>query len=75
MELTPRQRRALDGIVETFCPSGDGFPTPSELGVTDALLQALDGNPREPERKRQRSATLLDGTQQCKAADQQEQEE
>jgi long-chain-alcohol oxidase len=51
MELTPRQRRALDSIVETFCPSGDGFPTPQELGVTEALLGAINLNPREPEKK------------------------
>jgi len=51
MDLTPRQRRALESIVETFCPSGEGYPSPHELGVTDALLEAIDANPREPERK------------------------
>jgi choline dehydrogenase-like flavoprotein len=51
MELTPRQRRALEDIVETFCPEGDGFPSAGELGVADALLEAIGGNPRAAERR------------------------
>jgi long-chain-alcohol oxidase len=57
MELTQRQRRALEEIVETLCPQGDGYPTPRELGVVDAMLAALEQNPRESELKQ--LATLL----------------
>jgi choline dehydrogenase-like flavoprotein len=57
MDLTPRQRRALEAICDTFCPSGDGLPSASELGVADALLAAVSLNPREAERKQ--LATLL----------------
>jgi choline dehydrogenase-like flavoprotein len=49
--LTPRQHRALEEICDAFCPSGDGVPTARELGVADALLQAVSLNPRESERK------------------------
>jgi choline dehydrogenase-like flavoprotein len=57
MELTSRQRQALEEIVATFCPSGDGFPSPKDLHLVDALIQAIDANPREPEKKQ--LATLL----------------
>jgi len=57
MDLSPRQRRALESIVDTFCPDGDGFPSARELGVTDALLEAIDANPRKSEK--QQLATLL----------------
>jgi choline dehydrogenase-like flavoprotein len=57
MDLTPRQRQALESICDTFCPSGDGLPTATELGVPDALLTAVALNPRESERKQ--LATLL----------------
>ena len=51
MTLTERQRRALEEICDTFCPSGDGVPTAKELGVADAVIEAVSLNPREPERK------------------------
>ncbi len=57
MVLTQRQRQALQDIVATFCPDGDGFPSPQELHVTDALLDAIDANPRAIE-KRQLAALL-----------------
>jgi long-chain-alcohol oxidase len=57
MELTPRQHRALEEICDTFCPPGDGVPSARELGVADALVEAVALNPREPERKQ--LATLL----------------
>lgn len=57
MDLSPRQRRALEEICDTFCPSGNGAPTARELGVADALLAAVALNPRESERKQ--FATLL----------------
>jgi long-chain-alcohol oxidase len=57
MNLTPRQRRALEDICEAFCPSGTGAPSAQELGVADAVLAAVALNPRESERKQ--FATLL----------------
>lgn len=51
MELTARQRQALEDICDVFCPSGDGLPSARELGVVDALLVIADQNPREAERK------------------------
>jgi long-chain-alcohol oxidase len=34
-----RQRRALEAICEAFAPRGDGWPSPRELGLADAVLQ------------------------------------
>jgi long-chain-alcohol oxidase len=51
VELTPRQHRALEDICDTFCPAGDGVPTARELGVADAVLEAISKNPRVSERK------------------------
>lgn len=51
MELGQRQRRTLEAIVDTFCPSGDGWPSPSELGVADAIAATVAQSPREAERK------------------------
>jgi long-chain-alcohol oxidase len=51
MELNERQRGALEAICDTICPESEGLPTATELGVPDALLEAIDRNPREPERK------------------------
>src|SRR5689334_7620094 len=57
MELTARQRRALDAICDTFLPRYDGLPSATELGVPQAIADALDANPRESERKQ--TAQLL----------------
>jgi long-chain-alcohol oxidase len=46
MEVTPRQRRSLEAICETFCPSGNGLPDAIELGVPDAVLQLAGRDPR-----------------------------
>lgn len=51
MELTARQRGALDAICETFTPPQNGAPSPGDVGAVDALLDAIALNPREPERK------------------------
>lgn len=51
MELSERQRRALEAICDTACPDADGLPTATELGVPDALLEAVDRNPRASERR------------------------
>src|SRR5437868_12217817 len=57
MELTVRQRRALEAICDTFLPRHDGLPSAGELGVPQAIADALDANPREAERKQ--TAQLL----------------
>jgi choline dehydrogenase-like flavoprotein len=46
MNLSPRQRRALEAICNTFAPSGDGWPSASELGVPDAIARGLEFTPR-----------------------------
>ena len=51
MELSSRQRRALEDICDTFCPHGNGVPTARELGVADAVLAAVALNPRGSERR------------------------
>jgi long-chain-alcohol oxidase len=42
MDLSARQRRALEAICDTFAPSGDGWPSASELGVPDAIARGLE---------------------------------
>ncbi len=51
MQLTPRQRRSLESICDTFCPSEDGLPSASELGVPDAVLQLVARDPRAASHK------------------------
>ncbi|HEX2265649.1 MAG TPA: gluconate 2-dehydrogenase subunit 3 family protein, partial [Solirubrobacterales bacterium] len=51
MELSDRQRRALATICDTFCPGDDGLPAASELGVPEALIEAVGRNPRIAERR------------------------
>ncbi|HEY2768441.1 MAG TPA: GMC family oxidoreductase N-terminal domain-containing protein, partial [Solirubrobacteraceae bacterium] len=51
MNVTPRQRRALEEICDAFCPAGDGLLSASELGVPEAMLAAVARNPRESERR------------------------
>jgi long-chain-alcohol oxidase len=50
MQLTPRQERALRSICETFLPAAEGWPSAVELGVLDALAEAMDFNPRMQDR-------------------------
>src|SRR5437763_1860552 len=50
MEVSGRQRLALEAICESFCPSGDGLSSARELRVADALLGAVRLNPRKAER-------------------------
>src|SRR5256885_9086020 len=50
MQLTPRQKHALEAICETFFPSGDGWPSAVEMGVPAAMEEALEFNPRTRER-------------------------
>src|SRR5882762_3097716 len=58
MQLTPRQKHALEAICETFFPSGDGWPSAVEMGVPAALEEALEFNPRT--RDRAQFLNLLD---------------
>ena len=51
MELTLRQLTALQDICDAFCPSGNGTPSARELGVAEAVLEAVSLNPRASERK------------------------
>jgi len=50
MELSARQRRALESICDTFAPARDGWPSASELGVPDAIARGLEFNPRTADR-------------------------
>ena len=50
-QLNPRQLRALQDICDTLCPSGDGLPSARDLGVAEALVQAVALNPRAAERR------------------------
>lgn len=51
MNLSPRQRVAIEAICDTFCPPANGVPSARELGVADALLDAVRLNPRQAERR------------------------
>ncbi len=51
LNLSSRQRRALEDICDAFCPSGDDLPSARDLGVPDAMVEAIAGNPRASERK------------------------
>src|SRR5437764_402081 len=55
--LVSRQYRALSEICDAFCPSGDGLPSATELGVPGAVVEAVARNPRRSER--QQLAALL----------------
>ena len=49
--LNPRQLGALRDICDTLCPRGDGLSSASELGVPEAMTEAVGLNPREAERR------------------------
>src|SRR6202011_3232776 len=46
MKFTPRQQLSLKLICDTFAPAEDGWPSGSELGVPQAIAEAMDFNPR-----------------------------
>src|SRR6202022_1685008 len=50
MKLSEGQRRALESICDTFAPTGDGWPSASEVGVPDAIARGLEFNPRAADR-------------------------
>jgi long-chain-alcohol oxidase len=54
MKLTPRQQHALRAICDTFAPKRDGWPSASELGVPEAIAEAMDFNPRLGDHKQLR---------------------
>ena len=47
--LKARQRRALEAICDTFAPGDHLAPSATELGVPDALMAAVELNPRAAE--------------------------
>src|ERR1700761_7523768 len=51
MDLTPRQRAALEEICEAFCPSQPGLPTARELGVAQAGIGAMGAAPRAEQKQ------------------------
>jgi choline dehydrogenase-like flavoprotein len=51
MQLTPRQRRSLEAICDSFCPSQDELPSATELGVPDAVLALVARDPRIASRR------------------------
>jgi len=50
MQLTPRQKHALESICETFLPEAQGWPSAVGMGVPEALAEALGLNPRTQDR-------------------------
>jgi long-chain-alcohol oxidase len=50
LNLTPRQKRALENICDTFLPPAEGWPSALELGIPEAIIDALDFNPRSKDR-------------------------
>jgi long-chain-alcohol oxidase len=46
LELTLRQKRALENICETFLPRAEGWPSALDSGIPQAIVQAMDFNPR-----------------------------
>src|ERR1700686_1847871 len=51
MKLTPRQQHSLQLICDAFAPRADGWPSASELGVPQAIADAMDFNPRRGDHK------------------------
>jgi long-chain-alcohol oxidase len=49
--LNPRQLGALRDICDTLCPDGDGLTSSRDLGVPEALTEAVALNPRAAERR------------------------
>jgi hypothetical protein len=50
MQLSPRQRRTLDSICDTFAPATEGWPSATELEIPETLARMLDFNPRSSEK-------------------------
>jgi long-chain-alcohol oxidase len=58
LTLSGNARKALDSICDTFVPGGEGLPSATELGVPEAMIMAVGGNPSETEK--QQFAGLLE---------------
>jgi len=52
LNLSLRQKRALESICDAFLPRAEGWPSASELGIPEAIAGALDFNPRSKDRAR-----------------------
>jgi long-chain-alcohol oxidase len=50
LNLTLRQKRALENICETFLPRAQGWPSALELEIPKAIGEAMDSNPRSSDR-------------------------
>jgi long-chain-alcohol oxidase len=50
LNFTLRQKRALENICETFLPRAEGWPSAVELGIPEAIGEAMDSNPRSSDR-------------------------
>jgi long-chain-alcohol oxidase len=50
MNLSFRQQQALTNICETFLPAEQGWPSAIELGIPQAIADALEFNPRSRDR-------------------------
>lgn len=51
VSLSAIAQRGLAAVCDTFAPGGEGVPSASELGVPEALMDAVALNPRAAERK------------------------
>jgi len=50
MNLSARQRRALESICDAFAPASEGWPSATEVGVPDAIAHGLESNLRAADR-------------------------
>lgn len=50
MNLSAKERRALESICDTFAPARDGWPSATEVGVPDAIARGLGIIPRGADR-------------------------
>ena len=51
LALSAGRRRTLDAICDTLAPGGDGLPSATELGVPEAVLEAVARAPRAADRR------------------------
>ncbi len=68
MKLTPRQQHSLQLICDTFAPAADGWPSASELGVPQAIADAMDFNPRRDDHEAISASFSTSGIRNCIAS-------
>ena len=51
MNLSAKQRSALESICDTFAPARNGWPSATEVGVPDAIARGLEFSPRGGDRE------------------------